>query len=91
MPTFTSSTGGADIETRMVSPIPSESSTPNAVADLMVAWNDRTQFEYVLDNELPLEIWTEAVRVFDRADLQDFNDECHSIVVVAKDKVQGNE
>jgi len=59
--------------------------------DLMVAWNDRTQFEYVLDNELPLEIWTEAVRVFDRADLQDFNDECHSIVVVAKDKVQGNE
>ena len=59
--------------------------------ELMVAWNDRTQFEYVLDNELPLEIWTEAVRVFDRADLQDFNDECHSIVVVAKDKVQDNE
>ena len=59
--------------------------------DLMVAWNDRTQFEYVLESELPIEIWTEAVRVFDRADLQDFNDECHSIVVVAKDKVQGNE
>ena len=59
--------------------------------ELMVAWNDRTQFEYVLDNELPIEIWTEAVRVFDRADLQDFNDKCHSIVVVAKDKVQGNE
>ena len=59
--------------------------------ELMVAWNDRTQFEYVLDNELPIEIWTEAVRVFDRADLQDFNDECHSIVVVAKDKVQGND
>ena len=59
--------------------------------DLMVAWNDRTQFEYVLESELPIEIWQEAVRVFDRADLQDFNDECHSIVVVAKDKVQGNE
>ena len=59
--------------------------------DLMVAWNDRTQFEYVLESELPIEIWTEAVRVFDRADLQDFNDECHSIVVVAKDKVQDNE
>ena len=59
--------------------------------DLMIAWNDRTQFEYVLESELPIEIWTEAVRVFDRADLQDFNDECHSIVVVAKDKVQGNE
>ena len=59
--------------------------------ELMVAWNDRTQFEYVLDNELPIEIWTEAVRVFDRADLQDFNDKCHSIVVVAKDKVQDNE
>jgi hypothetical protein len=59
--------------------------------DLMVAWNDRTQFEYVLEGELPIEIWQEAVRVFDRADLQDFNDECHSIVVVAKDKVQGND
>ena len=59
--------------------------------DLMVAWNDRTQFEYVLESELPIEIWQEAVRVFDRADLQDFNDECHSIVVVAKDKVQDNE
>ena len=59
--------------------------------DLMVAWNDRTQFEYVLESELPIEIWKEAVRVFDRADLQDFNDECHSIVVVAKDKVQDNE
>ena len=59
--------------------------------ELMVAWNDRTQFEYVLESELPIEIWTEAVRVFDRADLQDFNDECHSIVVVAKDKVQDNE
>ena len=59
--------------------------------DLMVAWNDRTQFEYVLESELPIEIWQEAVRVFDRADLQDFNDECHSIVVVAKDKVQGND
>ena len=59
--------------------------------ELMIAWNDRTQFEYVLESELPIEIWTEAVRAFDRADLQDFNDECHSIVVVAKDKVQGNE
>ena len=59
--------------------------------DLMVAWNDRTQFEYVLESELPIEVWQEAVRVFDRADLQDFNDECHSIVVVAKDKVQGND
>ena len=32
MPTFTSSTGGADIETRIVSPIPSASKIPNAVA-----------------------------------------------------------
>jgi hypothetical protein len=59
--------------------------------ELMVAWNDKTQFEYILEKELPNEIWQEAVRVFDRADLQDFNDECHSIVVTAKDKVEGNE
>lgn len=59
--------------------------------ELMIAWNDKTQFEYVLDNELPNEIWQEAVRVFDRADLQDFNDECHSLVVVAKDKVMENQ
>jgi hypothetical protein len=30
------STGGADSDTRMVSPIPSASSTPKATADLMV-------------------------------------------------------
>lgn len=59
--------------------------------ELMVAWNDKTQFEYILEKELPNEIWQEAVRVFDRADLQDFNDECHSLVVTAKDKVEGNE
>jgi hypothetical protein len=59
--------------------------------ELMIAWNDRTQFEYVFDGALPIEVWQEAVRVFDRADLQDFNDECHSIVVTAKDKIEGNE
>jgi hypothetical protein len=59
--------------------------------ELMVAWNDKTQFEYILEKELPNEIWQEAVRVFDRADLQDFNDECHSLVVTAKDKIEGNE
>src|SRR5690606_33326081 len=37
-PTLTSSAGGAESETRMVSPIPSESRMPNAVADLMVPW-----------------------------------------------------
>ena len=57
--------------------------------ELMIAWNDKTQYEFILDKELPNEIWQEAVRVFDRADLQDFNDECHSLVVVAKDKVMG--
>ena len=59
--------------------------------ELMIAWNDKTQFEYILEKELPNEIWQEAVRVFDRADLMDFNDECHSLVVTAKDKVEGNE
>jgi hypothetical protein len=66
----------------------------NAYSDedeLMIAWNDKTQFEYILEKELPNEIWQEAVRVFDRADLMDFNDECHSLVVTAKDKIEGNE
>jgi hypothetical protein len=39
MPTLTSSTGGADSETRMVSPMPLLSRAPNATADLMVPWN----------------------------------------------------
>ena len=39
MPTLTSSTGGADSETRIVSPIPSASSAPKATADLIVPWN----------------------------------------------------
>ena len=38
MPTLTSSTGGAESETRIVSPIPSASNTANAVADFMVPW-----------------------------------------------------
>ncbi len=36
---MTSSAGGADRETRIVSPMPSERRMPNAVADLMVPWN----------------------------------------------------
>ena len=39
LPTLTSSTGGADSDTRIVSPIPSASSAPNATADLTVPWN----------------------------------------------------
>ena len=39
MPTLTSSTGGADSETRMVSPMPCASRVPKAVADLIVPWN----------------------------------------------------
>jgi hypothetical protein len=39
MPTLTSSTGRAERETRMVSPMPWESRAPKAVADLMVPWN----------------------------------------------------
>jgi hypothetical protein len=38
MPTLTSSTGGADSETRIVSPMPSASRAPNATADLTVPW-----------------------------------------------------
>ena len=39
MPTLTSSTGGAESETRMVSPMPWLSRAPKATADLMVPWN----------------------------------------------------
>jgi len=59
--------------------------------ELMIAWNDRTQFEYVCEGELPLAIWQEAVKEFAKADWRDFNEDCHSIVVVAKDKIEGNE
>ncbi len=38
-PTRTSSIGGADSDTRMVSPMPRDSSPPKATADLMVPWN----------------------------------------------------
>ena len=38
MPTFTSSTGGAESDTLIVSPIPSASRAPNATADLTVPW-----------------------------------------------------
>ena len=37
-PTLTSSTGGADSETLMVSPTPSARRAPNAAADLIVPW-----------------------------------------------------
>lgn len=66
----------------------------NAYSDedeLMIAWNDKTQYEFIYEGALPDEIWSEAVRVFDRADLQDFNEECNHYVVVAKDKIEGNE
>ena len=56
--------------------------------ELMIAWNDRHAFEYVLDRELPLEIWEKAVTRFDRGDLQDFNDECHYQVVIVKDELE---
>ena len=39
MPTFTSSTGGADSETRMVSPMPSASSVPMPSVDLIRAYS----------------------------------------------------
>ncbi len=38
MPTLISSTGGALSDTRIVSPMPCESSAPKATADLMVPW-----------------------------------------------------
>ena len=45
MPTLTSSTGGAESETRMVSPMPSDSRMPNAVALLIVPWKAGPAFQ----------------------------------------------
>jgi hypothetical protein len=59
--------------------------------ELMISWHDKTNFEFIFDKELPDEIWQEAVRIFNRADLQDFMEECHHFVVVAKGKVMGEE
>ena len=57
--------------------------------ELMIAWNDKDQFEYVLDKPLPTQVWESAVTKFDRGDMQDLNDECHYIVVTAKDELEG--
>ena len=48
--------------------------------ELMIAWNDREGFEYVLDKPLPTQVWERAVERFDRHDLQDFNDLCNDLV-----------
>ena len=56
--------------------------------ELMIAWNDINSFEYIYELPLPQEIWSRAVRYFDNSDMQDFNDECHFIVVIAKDEVE---
>ncbi len=39
VPTLISSTGGADSDTRIVSPMPCRSRAPKATADLIVPWN----------------------------------------------------
>ena len=56
--------------------------------ELMIAWNDRSAFEYILDRELPLEIWEKAVARFDKGDMQEFTDECHYQVVIVKDELE---
>ena len=59
--------------------------------ELMIAWNDREGFEYVLDKPLPKEIWERAVTKFAHHDLQDFNEECHYLVALAKDELEVSE
>lgn len=59
--------------------------------ELMIAWNDKDQFEYVLDQPLPTQVWERAIARFDRSDMQDFNDECHYLVVLAKDELEESE
>lgn len=56
--------------------------------ELMIAWNDQDQYEYILDKPLPAEIWQRAVSKFAHHDLQDFNQECHYLVVLAKDELE---
>lgn len=56
--------------------------------ELMIAWNDKENYEYILEKPLPVEIWEKAVEKFDFIDLQDFNDECHYLVVLAKDELE---
>ena len=56
--------------------------------ELMIAWNDREAFEYILDRELPTEIWEKAVTRFDKGDMQEFNDECHYQIVLVKDELE---
>ena len=56
--------------------------------ELMIAWNDKDQFEYVLDKPLPTQVWERAVARFDRSDMQGFNDESHYLVVLAKDELE---
>lgn len=56
--------------------------------ELMIVWNDKDQFEYVLDKPLPTQVWEKAVEAFNHSDMQDFNDECHYLVVLAKDELE---
>lgn len=56
--------------------------------ELMILWNDIKSFEYICDKPLPPEIWEKAVKYFDRGDAQDFNDECHHMVIIAKNEVE---
>ena len=56
--------------------------------ELMIVWNDIENFEYIYDKPLPPEIWSKAVKYFDRDDMQGFNDACHYMIVIAKDEVE---
>ena len=56
--------------------------------ELMIAWNDQDQYEYILEKPLPTQVWEKAVARFDLGDLQDFNEECGSQVLWAIDQLE---
>ena len=56
--------------------------------ELMISWNDKDAFEFVLDRPLPLEIWTRAVERFDRSDMQEFAEDCLYQVIFVKDQLE---
>ena len=55
--------------------------------ELMIAWFDKDQYEYVFGRELPQAIWEKAVAEYDKADLSEFNEHCDYFVYWAKDQL----
>ena len=46
--------------------------------ELMIAWNDKDQYEYILEKPLPTQVWEKAVANNNGLELNDY----HEIVIV---------